>query len=442
MQCLAGAPWAVRNAVPLTPPGNIRMLDAVETRLGAGRGSRRARRRTCAAPASATSSCATTSSPRPTSPDPVLVHQALDGSPGLERVATFGPDVGGEAYLERRARAGPGQRRLAGRVPAVEVYAVGDVRRAGDGAADAPVVVGGPEDLLDLVDLGVLGRRADRAGRRRRPRRRPRRATGGADRRAARVERHFGRIHDGDVGDARDRATTRRIEQPDPRLPAPRAATAGRPSRATTGATGVRRARRRGRRRRRSAAPAGRAAVRRRRRRQPHRVGAAPGSATARTGGRSTSRSRAPGDSTRSPCARARRAARSQVSHGRLGRASACVSRPARLETVAARPAEPTRGCGSRTVRADRPPAGAGRGRDPRASTCAAPWSCPSCPADCGRAGRDRAARAGRTPAPAASRSTGDVRCVPGSRRRRRGAAAGSTRRIRAARGDDVRRPS
>ena len=50
-------------------------------------------------------------------PDPVLVHQAIGQSPGSDRVATFGPDVGGGAHLDARTDPDGRQRRVAGGVP-------------------------------------------------------------------------------------------------------------------------------------------------------------------------------------------------------------------------------------------------------------------------------------------------------------------------------------
>ncbi|GAB2447350.1 alpha-(1-_3)-arabinofuranosyltransferase family protein [Nocardioides hungaricus] len=196
IQPLAESPWAVRNAVPLAPAGNIRMLDAVEERLAQGSGSpafasylRRA---------GVTHLVVRNDLDRTGDiPDPVLVHQALARSPGLLRVATFGPDVGGEGYLE----AEDGSRIVVnggwqGSYPAIEVYAVAGTAAAARTSAVAPVVVGGPEDLLDLTELGVL---ADEPTRMAfdvptdRPAAGPVVLTDGL--RA--VERHFGRLHDG-----------------------------------------------------------------------------------------------------------------------------------------------------------------------------------------------------------------------------------------------------
>ena len=156
MQALARSPWAVRNGIPLTPPANIRMLDAVEERLNQGFGSagvapflRRAGVRYLVV--------RNDLEPGSDVPDPVLVHQALADSPGLTRVAWFGPALGGDAHL------GTGPDRVvvnAGwqtRFPAVEIFEVaGQVDQAVH-ALGAPVVVGGPEDLLDLLDTGLVG---------------------------------------------------------------------------------------------------------------------------------------------------------------------------------------------------------------------------------------------------------------------------------------------
>jgi len=156
MQVLASSPWAVRNAVPLTPAGNIRMLDGIEDRLAAGAGSpgftaslRRAgvshlvvrndlvRGRDVV--------------------DPVLVHQTIASSPGLVRAATFGPLVGGEAHLEQE-----GQRLLVNggwqaRYPAIEVYRVEGASGYASGNEAATLVSGGPEDIDELLDLDVIG---------------------------------------------------------------------------------------------------------------------------------------------------------------------------------------------------------------------------------------------------------------------------------------------
>ncbi|GAB3033740.1 alpha-(1-_3)-arabinofuranosyltransferase [Nocardioides flavus (ex Wang et al. 2016)] len=148
--------WAVRNAVPLAPPGNIRMLDAVESRLATGRPS------AGLAPFLARAGVGllvVRNDLRPADdvPLPVLVHQALDGSPGITKVAEFGPELGGRVRVEAddgsTVVVEDGWRTA---YPAVEVYEVAGARSAVV-ASDPPVVVGGPESLLDLLDAGLLG---------------------------------------------------------------------------------------------------------------------------------------------------------------------------------------------------------------------------------------------------------------------------------------------
>jgi len=155
-QALATTPWAVRNAVPLTPAGNIRMLDAIETRLAQGRGSagltgylRRAgvshlvMRNDLSRGADI--------------PDPVLVHQAIDDSPGLELVTEFGPRVGGAARIEGKLGKAMVNGGWQTEYAAIEVFAVSPAPPPAETTSRATVVVGGPEDLVDLADLDVIG---------------------------------------------------------------------------------------------------------------------------------------------------------------------------------------------------------------------------------------------------------------------------------------------
>ena len=195
LQSLARSRWAVRDGVPLTPSGSIRMLDAIESRLAQGVGSagladylRRAGVRYLVVRNDLVHGDDLT--------DPVLVHQALNRTPGLRLVRAFGPEVGGDAHLrdgDRRAVVNEGWQR---RSPAVEIYEVSGRAALAVTAATAPVVVGGPEDLLDLSDLGLLGDQPTRLavdGGRTTGGRVPLILTDGLRKR----ERSFGRIHDG-----------------------------------------------------------------------------------------------------------------------------------------------------------------------------------------------------------------------------------------------------
>jgi arabinofuranan 3-O-arabinosyltransferase len=157
MQALAGSPWAVRNAIPLAPPGNIRMLDAVEAALVSGEGSPGLA--DYLARAGVDWVVVRNDLDRgEESVNPVRVRNAVASSPGLDFRAAFGPLVGGRARLDRGEGESPRVLVDGGwqtRYPAIEVYQVVGARIARAGPVGA-VVAGGPEDLLTLADLGVL----------------------------------------------------------------------------------------------------------------------------------------------------------------------------------------------------------------------------------------------------------------------------------------------
>ena len=124
MQWLAEKPWAVRNAIPLAPTGNIRMLDRIERAFAQGEGSpgmvgylRRA-----GVGYLVVRNDLQDDADRP---DAALVHQAIAQSPGLTMVASFGPDVGSGTSFET----GDGTRVLVNggwqtSRQAIEIYAV------------------------------------------------------------------------------------------------------------------------------------------------------------------------------------------------------------------------------------------------------------------------------------------------------------------------------
>jgi arabinofuranan 3-O-arabinosyltransferase len=159
LQPLAESNWAVRNAIPLAPGGNIAMLDAIEARIASGEGSpglADALRRAGVGYLVVRNDLSRSAG----APDPVLVHAAIESSSGLERVRSFGPPVGGSPVLRRggsRAFVNGGWQDLR---PAVEIYRVQPL--GGDGVVRAqqwtglPTVVGGQESLIALDDLGIL----------------------------------------------------------------------------------------------------------------------------------------------------------------------------------------------------------------------------------------------------------------------------------------------
>ncbi|MEU1839919.1 alpha-(1-_3)-arabinofuranosyltransferase domain-containing protein [Micromonospora chersina] len=152
LQSLAGAPWAVRHQIPLGSAGNTRMMDTVETVLSGGRGS-----------AGLADFLARSGfrhlllrndidRTQVDAPPVAVLRRALNGSPGIARVATFGTTgaVGRTPGSPVDDGAGP--------LPAIEVY---EVQRSVPAASavltvDVPTVSGGPESLLPLLEQGLV----------------------------------------------------------------------------------------------------------------------------------------------------------------------------------------------------------------------------------------------------------------------------------------------
>ncbi|HRD14508.1 MAG TPA: DUF3367 domain-containing protein, partial [Mycobacterium sp.] len=153
LQVLSETPWGVRDSIPLTPPQTIRALDSVQRLLAAGRPS------PGLADTLARQGISYVVVRNDLDPDtsrsarPLLVHRAVDGSPGLERVAQFGDPVGPGTLDGFISDSG-----LRPRYPAVEIYRVVPAGPVADNpgapylsaVADMTRVDGGPESLLRL----------------------------------------------------------------------------------------------------------------------------------------------------------------------------------------------------------------------------------------------------------------------------------------------------
>lgn len=152
LQVLEAGPWGVRDSIPLTPPQTIRALDSVQRLFASGRPSAGLADTLIRQGISYLVVRNDLDPDTSRSARPLLVHRAVDGSPGLRRVAQFGDPVGSGSVPGFVADSG-----LRPAYPAIEIYRVGDpAADANPGAPyladlDAmPRVDGGPEVLLRL----------------------------------------------------------------------------------------------------------------------------------------------------------------------------------------------------------------------------------------------------------------------------------------------------
>ncbi|RBY90428.1 DUF3367 domain-containing protein [Blastococcus sp. TBT05-19] len=154
LQPLAESEWDVRNAIPLTPTGHIRAVDVIEDRLGRGEGSEALTRFLARSGYSHVVVRNDLDAPAARSSRLAQVHQALAGSPGIVRVAGFGPELFAGGGLFPTISDG----RIDAPVPAVEIYAIGAPPPAAWTVPleDAVEVVGGPDAVLALEEHGLL----------------------------------------------------------------------------------------------------------------------------------------------------------------------------------------------------------------------------------------------------------------------------------------------
>lgn len=154
VQALGEVPWLVRDAIPLTPPETIRMLDAVQARFATGRPSVGLADQLAAAGVQYLVLRSDLDTALARASTPSVVRESLRGATGLRFVADFGPFVGGQ--LDDGAVVDRG---LSQPYRALEVFEV--IPYQGLVSAmeleSVPVVSGGPENVVDLRDAGVIG---------------------------------------------------------------------------------------------------------------------------------------------------------------------------------------------------------------------------------------------------------------------------------------------
>lgn len=153
LQPLADDPWAVRDLIPLGSVGAVRLLDGVENLLTTGNSSPALAPYLSRAGVRYLVVRNDLDVRRVTSPRPQIVRSVLERTPGLERVARFGPEVEPLAVTTRLV---PDVTQAATEpLRAVEIYEVTPAaqRLVAYPTAGTQVVSGGPEALLPVGEI-------------------------------------------------------------------------------------------------------------------------------------------------------------------------------------------------------------------------------------------------------------------------------------------------
>jgi len=148
LQVLGTSPWGVRDSIPLTPPKTIRALDSVQKLFAAGRPSAGLADTLVQQGISYVVVRNDLDPDTSRSARPILVHRAIEGSPGLSKVAQFGGPTGPGTLTGFVTDSG-----LRPPYPAIEIFHVDGAKPLRPSLVDVDAMArvdGGPEALLRL----------------------------------------------------------------------------------------------------------------------------------------------------------------------------------------------------------------------------------------------------------------------------------------------------
>lgn len=182
LQPLTHAPWVTRNTIPFTQPGAVVLLNAITDVVESGRPSPYLAQELAANGIGRIVVRNDLNRLLTNAPDPVALHSVLDGSPGIEKEASFGPPSGADPATtgDNGVRIAP-EGGLSGVWTPVEVYRV---------TLPVATVATVPDSSVRVVAGGAPGGRLQRLG-------------------------HHAR-HPGDPGGGRGRHLGRAVRRPGP----------------------------------------------------------------------------------------------------------------------------------------------------------------------------------------------------------------------------------